>query len=1077
VGILGALEVEQDGHPVGVGGGRLRALLVRLILDAGRPVSVGRLVDAVWEEDPPADQTHALQSLVSRLRGSLGQRDLVASVPGGYRLAVDPQAVDAHHFEALAAAGRATLAGGDPEGAARTLREALALWRGPALADVVDYRFAVAAAARLEDLRLGALADRIAADLTLGGGARLVGELEALVAEHPLNERIAAQLIEALYAAGRQADALAVYERVRVRLADELGASPSPPLQAVHLAVLRGDPELAPAAPAPAAASVRPARRSNLPAPVTSFVGREGEIAQIGALLEQGRLVTLVGPGGAGKTRLAREAVAGWVERVPDGVWLVELAPVTASAEVVPAALDALGLREAAAGVLERPGHTARDGLDRLLDVLAEREAIVVLDNCEHLIASVAELVDRMLGACPGVRVVATSREPLTIAGESLVPVVPLGLPEPDASAEEAIAHPAVRLFADRAAAARPGFAVDGATVAAAVEICRRLDGLPLALELAAARLRSLPVEEVARLLDDRFRLLTGGSRTALARHRTLRAVVDWSWELLSEPDRRLARRLAVFAAGATVESAAAACADDGMGAGDVLDGVGGLVDRSLLQAVADTSPPRYRMLETIREYGLERLAEAGELESVRAAHARYFVALATTAEPQLRGHDQAVWFARLQHERENILAALRHLGDTGDAAGAVSLAVTLLPFWLLSGSQAEATTWLGFALAVPGDADPADRVVAEMARVMSGLERRSDAATLQEDLQELSARVGTIEDGGRPLVAVAKPLLAMMSGDQALAEQRGAEAADHPDPWVRAAMSLFAAANAENEGDIDDMRRHLDATLAGFAAIGDRWGRSMALIMESGWLMVRGDLDGAERATVEAREGVAGLNPGAGAGMLDMRLADIRTRRGDLDGARAAAAEALAQRDIGSEDTTFFQASLARAAWLGGDLDEARRELADATRRMDRSGPGLPQQGHGRAIIGALIAAVETETGDLDRADAALRDAYVSGIGTADMPIVAAVGLAVAGLAARRGHGVEAAQMLGACAAVRGAEDLTNPEVARLMAPLRETLGEDAFADAYARGRALAREDALALLDPAASRAAAVGP
>jgi predicted ATPase/DNA-binding SARP family transcriptional activator len=1077
VGILGALEVEQDGHPVGVGGGRLRALLVRLILDAGRPVSVGRLVDAVWEEDPPADQTHALQSLASRLRGSLGQRDLVASVPGGYRLAVDPQAVDAHRFEALAGAGRATLAGGDPEGAARTLREALALWRGPALADVVDYRFAVAAAARLEDLRLGALADRIAADLALGGGARLVGELEALVADHPLNERIAAQLIEALYAAGRQADALAVYERVRVRLADELGASPSPPLQAVHLAVLRGDPELAPAPPVPVPGPAeRPARRSNLPAPVTSFVGREGEIAQIGALLEQGRLVTLVGPGGAGKTRLAREAVAGWVERVPDGVWLVELAPVTASAEVVPAALDALGLREAAA-VLDRPGHPVRDGLERLLDVLAEREAIVVLDNCEHLIAGVAELVDRMLGACPGVRVVATSREPLTIAGESLVPVVPLGLPEPDATAEDALAHPAVRLFADRAAAARPGFVVDGATVAAVVEICRRLDGLPLALELAAARLRSLPVEEIARLLDDRFRLLTGGSRTALARHRTLRAVVDWSWELLSEPDRRLARRLAVFAAGATVESAAAACADDGMCAGDVLDGLGGLVDRSLLQAVADTSPPRYRMLETIREYGLERLAEAGELESVRAAHARYFTALAVTAEPRLRGHDQAEWFARLQHERENILAALRHLGDTGDARGAVGLAVTLLPFWLLSGSQAEATTWLAFALAVPGDADPADRVVAELAQVMTQLERRSDGEALQRDLQDLSARVGTLEDDDRPLVAVAKPLLATIAGDKALAEQRGAEAADHPDPWVRAAMSLFAAANAENEGDIDDMRRHLDATLAGFAALGDRWGRSMALIMESGWLMVRGDLDGAERATVEAREGVAGLNPGAGAGMLDMRLADIRTRRGDLEGARAAAAEALARRDIGSEDSLIVQATLARAAWLDGDLDAARRELADAARRLERTGPMLPQQGHARAIIGALVAVVETEAGDFDRADAELRGAYPAAIGAADMPIVAMVGLAAAGLAARRGNGGEAAQLLGASAALRGAEDLTNPEVARLMARLRDTLGEDAFAEAYARGRALAREDALALLDPAGSRAAPVGP
>src|SRR3954469_5477185 len=379
VGVLGPLEVERDGERVAVGGGRLRALLACLALEAGRPLTTGRLVDALWEEDLPGDQVHALQSLVSRLRRALGNGSLVAPAPGGYRLDVE---VDAHEFERLAAEGRAAK---DPETAARVLREALELWRGPALADLTDYRFASQAADRLEDLRLTAVADRIAADLALGEGAQLVPELEALCAEHPLHEKLAAQLIAALFAAGRQADALAAYERVRQRLNEELGVPPSPELQAAHLAVLRGD-----ANPEPPRNIVR----SNLPAPVTSFVGREREIAHIGELLGRSRLVTLVGPGGAGKTRLAREAVAGWVDRVADGAWLAELAPVTADVEIVPAVLGVFGVRDAAISDRPLPG---RDTLERLLDILGDREAILVLDNCEHLIAPVAELAEQLL--------------------------------------------------------------------------------------------------------------------------------------------------------------------------------------------------------------------------------------------------------------------------------------------------------------------------------------------------------------------------------------------------------------------------------------------------------------------------------------------------------------------------------------------------------------------------------------------------------------------------------------------------------------------------------------------------------
>ncbi len=987
VGVLGPLEVQLDGRPVAVGGGRLRALLACLALEAGRPVSTGRLVDALWEEDLPADQVHALQSLVSRLRRALGNGSLVAPAPGGYRLDVE---VDADHFERLVADARSSA---DPERKGELLREGLALWRGPALADLVDYRFAAAAAARLQDLKLSALADRVAADLALGHGDRLVGELEALCAEHPLHERLAAQLIAALSASGRQADALATYERVRLLLSEELGVPPGAELQAAHMAVLQGE--------------QAPRRRSNLSAPVTSFVGREREIGQLGELLEHARLVTLLGPGGAGKTRLAREAVAGWVDRVADGVWMVELAPVTAEVDIVPAVLGALGLREA----VLREALVARDGLGRLLDVLGDRETILVLDNCEHLIAGVAELADRLLAGCPGLRLVATSREALAISGERLVAVPPL---------EQT---PAQELFADRAAAALPGFVMDEY----GKEICRRLDGLPLALELAAARLRSLPVRELAQRLDDRFRLLTGGSRTALPRHRTLRAVVDWSWDLLDEPERRLARRLAVFSAGATVESASA------VDETDALDGLAALVERSLLQVVPDSEPTRYRMLETLREYGLEKLEEAGELQDVRTRQARYFAQLAARAEPELRRADQRRWYALLGDERENIVAGLRHLGDTGDARAALKLAVTLLWYWLLSGSEDEARTWLEFALAVPGEADPDDQALAAGVLKLSALGKAGDMEELQRGVRELLDAAEVVDDRERPLVAMAKVVLWLFSGEEERADEAQAVAFEHPDPWVRAAAHMLAAGRAENAGSLDAMRAELAIAREGFEELGDSWGLAMARFLEANRQLLVGDLEAAQHSLEEAREAMEVFSPENAAGMIDLRLADVRLRAGDLDGARELAQRARSRRDLGSDDVAVVQAMQARVAWLAGDLEGARAELIDARERLARRGSSLPQQGHGEALIEGLMASLEAESGDFEAAEGALAEAHRVALATQDMPMVASVAVAAATVAKARGDRAEAAELVAVAIALRGAEDATNPEIVRL--------------------------------------------
>ncbi|MGW0536121.1 BTAD domain-containing putative transcriptional regulator [Streptomyces sp. NPDC003032] len=640
-GILGPLDIRsRDGVPLDPGGPRPRALLTLLLLDAGRAVSVERLIDGLYGDEPPAGAANALQSQVSRLRKRLGLD--IEALPTGYRLAVSPEDVDLHRFERLAREGRRALGSGDHAGAAALLREALGLWHGPALAGLPD---AHASVARLDELRLAATQDRVQADLALGGGSELVPELRELTAAHPLSERLHAQLMRALHAAGRPAEALTAYEDARRILAAELGTAPSAELSALHLELLQGQ---------------EPTRQRGVPAQLTRFIGRADELARIGALLTGARLVTLTGPGGAGKTRLAIEAA----RALPD-VCYVELAPLADGAQVTYAILTALGVREG----FHAPGG---DTAERLLSVLHGRELLLVLDNCEHLVEEAARVAGLLLGACPGVRVLATSREGLGITGEVLWPVPPLD------------AGPAARLFADRAAAVRPDLeglaAGDGGRLVA--EICAALDGLPLAIELAAARLRTLTLDQLAARLGDRFRLLSRGDRTKAPRHRTLHAVVEWSWELLDDEERELARRLTVFSGGATAAAVEAVC-----GIPYPEDLLASLAEKSFLE-VADG---RYGMLRTIHAFCARHLAEAGEEGRLRAAHAAYFLDLAELAEPRLRGREQLPWLAGLAAERGNLDAALRHLTGT-EPHGGLRLMAALSWFWRLRGLYGERT-------------------------------------------------------------------------------------------------------------------------------------------------------------------------------------------------------------------------------------------------------------------------------------------------------------------------------------------------------------------------------------------------
>ena len=977
VGVLGPLAVtDAAGRPVRVGGQRVRALLAVLALAAGRPVPAHALIERLWPEpdDRPVDAVNALQSLVSRLRAALRQGGVAESVlessPAGYRLAVRPEAVDAAVFEAAARAGGRALAAGDPATAARLLREALGTWRGPALADVAGEEFAAAPAARLEELRSAAVLDRIEADLALGEAVAVTGELRELTAADPLAERPRALLMRALAAAGRQADALAVYAEGRELLADRLGVDPSPRLEQAHLAVLRqeiplavpagtaahGHPERTQPSPGPSAALPGGQRLSAAQRPPTSFIGRDDDVAGVLKKLAEERLVTLTGPGGVGKTRLATEvasrlagatvpAASGGPARLGGPAYLAELAPVSDPSEVPYAVLDALGLRER---VIARHGadQAHADPADRLCAALGDREAVLILDNCEHLIEAAASLADRLLTDCPRTRIIATSREPLRIPGETLWVVAPLPVPPVSgmAGAESAPAIPeistyaAVRLFCDRAAAVLPGFALDDGNVPAVARICQALDGMPLAVELAAPWLRTLPPAQLAERLDDRFALLTGGSRTALPRHQTLRAVIDWSWNLLSEPERVLARRLAVFPGGATLAAAEQVCPGGPLARGDVLPALSGLVAKSILSAADGTGErgPRYRMLETVRAYGLERLAEAGEETAVRDAMAAYYLDFAETADPLLRTAQQRTWHRALTAEQDNINAALRWAVARRDAATALRFVRALGFYWTQRGrGEGDALAREVFALEPPDDS-----LLMTEGRVACAVMAVSATLNLTEVREPLAAGIESLTrfaDAGQPIhpmAAAAVPLVAMFDRDPdtaIAAIDRYAKSSD--DPWMRATGRMYRSTYAANAGRLDGAEADCAAALEQFRVIGDPWGIAVCLYQMAEFAALRADHAQTVAALAEAEQ--IGLEIDAWGDMAYIigSLAVARARAGDVDGARADLGRAERAAAARSQDNAdeWLVLSAAEVEWRAGDLAAAARRCEAA--------------------------------------------------------------------------------------------------------------------------------------------------
>lgn len=659
--------IGDDGSVCTPAGEKERSLLALLALAAGSPVSPDRLIDALWGDAPPSNPANALQARVSALRRSLGEADLVAREPAGYVLVLPSASVDVHRFADLVSRARTDLQRGAPGQALSALDQALALWRGEALADFVYTDFARSHIARLTDSHIQAQELRLELMIDHGRSEEAIEMVEHLLDTHPLRERLWFLLMLALYRTGRQAEALRAYGRANETLVEELGIEPSADLRDLEERILMQDPALA----APSRSALAD---GNLPNRLTSFLGRERETEEVLAALGSSRLVTLVGPGGVGKTSLAWECGRHSMRRFVDGVWLVELAAVGESDLVA----DEIGRAMAVRSVPSHGMARSPEIVDILEAHLRDRELLVILDNCEHLIAGCAEVVQRLLAAAPGVSVLATSREPLRLGGETVLPIAPMSAPQGEVDPDRLNEFDAVRLFVERARQVTPGFALDGTTAPAVAVICERLDGLPLALELAAARTRVLSVRELAARLHDRFALLTGGSRDLLPRHQTLTATIDWSHDMLSARERTLFRRLSVFVGGWTMDAASGVCSDSDLPEAEILDVMTGLIDRSLV--VADPLRGRISMLETIREYAHRQLAEAGEVSLWETRHAEWFAGWAESAA--LHGPDQTEWVGRLDSDVENLRAAMSRAVEHGLCEPALRLGGALGWYW-----------------------------------------------------------------------------------------------------------------------------------------------------------------------------------------------------------------------------------------------------------------------------------------------------------------------------------------------------------------------------------------------------------
>jgi predicted ATPase len=948
IDVLGGWSVEHDGAPVEVTGDRQRGLLFRLALDPGTVVGYRALAEDLWPGDLPENPKASLQSLVARLRPQL-PAGVLESAPGGYRLAVRRDDVDAIRFQDAVAAAAAAA----PAQAAALASDALELWTGEPWTPGEGY-----------DWFERALREDREAALRLGGRTQGAGLAEPV---------------------------------------------------------------------------------SGIPAPLTPMIGRTEEIAAVADAVRRSRLTTILGPGGAGKTRIAIE-----VARHSPSAVLVELAPVTEE-EIWAALIGALGreVRTAETSSVLTSPHA------RAVAALAGRDVLLVLDNCEHLIDAAAEVAHELLLALPRLRVLATSREPLAVEGEAFVTLGPLA----EADAE--------RLFAERVLAAR-GSTITDEEQPAAARVRSRLDGLPLALELAAARTRTLGIDELDAGLDDRFALLAAGPRTALPRHQTLRALIDWSWDLLDEPERRMLMAAAVYPAGIAVADAAETARAHG---GSVAE-LDALVDKSLLRRAGG----RYRALETIREYGRERLEAAHELDAERGIQLARLADAAAERDAIIRGSGVLEAIAWFDAEEDNIAAALRYGTEAGLATESVRLAASTAWYWVIRDRNDDARMWLTATSSMATDLSSDEALLVHAVFVLEQVfggawedtgEAHRTGPVLTDGVRAQLEELREAAEGRRHDLLQIIPVL-MLAFETAMERGNWPVTIEVPEPgeeladWPRGMITVMRAAMAHNSGSPALLGEASLKAMDLFQRNGDLWGLALSQQMRAEWLVLTGEFDEALRLNDESTETMRQITSSWDLQQQQGSSIGILLRLGRIDEAIARAEQQLeGARAIGSSRALVLaQAGLAMLHLGLGDADAAEPHLADVDVSL-AEWPGVPLQIV--AMTDAARAGLARQRGDLDRAQDRLRAAAEAATASGDHPIMAMVALGVGELALDRGNRDDARRALELAVALRGAPDPHEPTEARL----RAALGMDAPSPAPAveAGTGLDRDGAAAAL------------
>ena len=872
VRVLGTLEVRVAGRLVQLSGRRAPALLALLAMRPGRIVGVGDVLGEVWglPREAATEETarNAVQARVSALRRALGSGTLRAVEPG-YLLDIPAESVDAARFDTGVRQARRLRAAGEIEQAAHAYEQALALWRGPTAYDGLLQVPALAGeSVRLAELRLQALQESFALLVSAGRYDEIADELAAATQRHAGVEELWALRMIGLNAQGRQAAALAVYAEARERLRHSYGLDPGPRLRELEAGILRQD--------QPAGAGLRYLAPRRITRPATSFVGRENEVDLLLDLLRGSRMVTVTGPGGVGKTRLALEAAQRLVDScspmVAHGVAVLDLTTLDLTTLGLGRPTPARRGDDLAAVALDAvrpftPGVQSARTLDSLCTLLADRQLLLVLDNCEHLVDDVAELAAALQSRTEAVTLLATSRELLRVPGETPLALKPLG------------AEPSLRLFLDRASALGP----DDREPAA--RVCARLDGLPLALELAAGRAALLGIGEVARHLDDRARLLSHAPRTVAERHRSLAATIGWSYDLLDERDRRRFAVLSVFCGSFALDQAQEVLRRLGGPAFDAFDGLERLVARSMVQVErAQAGPARFRLLETIREYGAERLRESGVRAAAFEAHARVYAEFAERESSALFGAGQARAVSALTAESANVRAALDWAVEQGEGTLAQGIAGSLGYFIWMRGGRGPASRLAARAVELPGE-DPAvtvralawlshlDSVLGDLAQAVVYGER---AAELEEALSGGVVRAG---DLGFALLARAHALHRLNrweEGDRVLAEATRVSAAA-ADQWALAGCAMVRGLHALSRGHLEDAELGFVEANGRYRRCGDRWGRQRASLRQALVWEARGDYAGAKRLLATAHGLIEDFD------LPEITAPDRAHRRGEL--------------------------------------------------------------------------------------------------------------------------------------------------------------------------------------------------